>query len=76
MDSPTETHTLRPRVAHFAGRLGANQADILDPSDKDNASALQRVPDAAPVLDLRSLLSLRQFFEPDLWRSALGEFCG
>lgn len=60
----------------FAGRLGGNQTFILDRSDPANAEVLQRVPDAAPNLNLREIFELRGFTEGGLWKAAIVECFG
>lgn len=64
-------------TAHpFVGRLGANQAFVLDPNSAANASTLEREPDAAPGMTLKQQLDLRPFKTVVLWKAALIECMG
>jgi hypothetical protein len=76
MEPSSGLHALQPRVNPFAGQIGANQSNVLDPDQQDNSAILEKTPDAAPLLSLQSILSLRPFSDLNLWRSALAEFFG
>lgn len=67
---------LQPAVTAFAGRLGGNQAFIVDRNDPDNASLLERTPDAAPMIPLKDMLDPRGFRNITLWKQALIEGLG
>lgn len=60
----------------FAGRIGANQEFAIDKSRCTNTELLEKYPDAAPLVPLRDLLSLKQFLEPGLWKAAAIEGIG
>lgn len=60
----------------FVGRIGANQAFVLDPNDAANASALEREPDAAPGMTLKQQFDLRGFTNISLWKAAIAECMG
>lgn len=71
------TDTRYGSTAHpFVGRLGANQAFVLDPNSAANASTLEREPDAAPGMTLKQQLDLRPFETLALWKAALVECMG
>jgi len=76
MEADSGLHALQPRVHPFAGQIGANQSNVLDPDQQDNSAILEKTPDAAPLLPFHSILSLRPFSDLNLWRSALAEFLG
>lgn len=67
---------LKSNPLPYAGRLGGNQEFVLDPSDPDTKSLLERNPDAAPFMSLKTLLSLNGFKQPSLWKQALMEGAG
>jgi hypothetical protein len=67
---------LRPAVQVYAGRLGGNQAFILDRNDPDNKDLLDRNPDAAPDIPWRQMFDLRGFRELTLWKQAFVEGIG
>jgi hypothetical protein len=60
----------------FTGRVGANQAFVLDRNDAGNASILQDTPDAAPGMTLTEQFDLRPFRTLNLWKAALAEGVG
>lgn len=60
----------------FAGRIGANQEFAIDQNRCTNTELLEKYPDAAPLVPLRDLLSLKQFLEPELWKAAAIEGIG
>lgn len=60
----------------YAGKLGGNQGFVIDPSDPDTKSLLERTPDASPFIPLNKLLSLEGFKQLDLWKQALMEGSG
>jgi hypothetical protein len=67
---------MRPAVQVYAGRLGGNQAFILDRDDPDNRTLLQETPDAAPEIPWRDLVDLRGFRSVLLWKQAFVEGIG
>jgi hypothetical protein len=62
--------------APFIGRVGGNQAFVLDRDDASNASILQDTPDAAPGMTLAEQLDLRPFRTLGLWKAAVVEGMG
>ena len=74
-ESPTH-HTHQISDVPFTGRLGGNQAFVLDRDDVDNASILQDIPDAAPWMTLAEQLDLRPFRTLSLWKAAILEGMG
>jgi hypothetical protein len=70
------SETRVPAVNVFAGRLGGNQEFVLDRDDPDNASFLEMVPDAAPMIPLKTMYDLRAFRNPLLWKQAVVEGFG
>jgi len=60
----------------FAGRLGGNQAFVLDPDASSNSSTINRIPDASPFMTWSEQFDLRGFLQPDLWRAGLAEGVG
>jgi glycerol uptake facilitator-like aquaporin len=60
----------------FAGRLGGSGAFVLDPSNPDNTSLLERVPDASPNMTFQQAFDMRGFAEPILWKAGVIEFWG
>jgi hypothetical protein len=65
-----------PAVNVFAGRLGGNQEFVLDRDDPDNAAFLELVPDAAPMIPIRTMYDLRAFRNVLLWKQAVVEAFG
>ncbi|KAH6679112.1 putative aquaporin transporter [Halenospora varia] len=65
---------MKTRKSPFAGRLGGNQAFILDRDESSNATTLGRVPDAAPLMSLSELAeglgSLLVVFTNIYWASS------
>ncbi|KAJ5362335.1 hypothetical protein N7541_003179 [Penicillium brevicompactum] len=57
-------------IVPFAGRIGANQEFSLDQNNCTQIELLQKFPDAAPWIPWRDALSLRHFFQPELWKAA------
>ncbi|KAN0069491.1 Aquaporin-like protein [Elaphomyces granulatus] len=74
-ESPTH-HTHQISDVPFTGRLGGNQAFVLDRDDVGNASILQDIPDAAPWMTLAEQLDLRPFRTLSLWKAAILEGMG
>lgn len=64
---------MRTTPLPYAGRLGGNQEFIVDPSDPDAQSLLERVPDASPWMSYGAIFSPRGFKEASLWKTAFGE---
>jgi hypothetical protein len=60
----------------FIGRLGGNQAFVLDRHDAANAELLKEQPDAAPYMTIRQQLDLNGFKNLGLWKAALIEGMG
>lgn len=54
----------------FAGRIGGVQKYTVNRDDPDQASLLERAPDAAPNLTLRESFRFHQFTQPLLWKAA------
>ena len=67
---------LKAPITPFAGRLGGNQEFIVNRYDPDNASLLEQIPDAAPLIPLKGILDLRGFREPELYRAGIMEAVG
>lgn len=59
-------------VAPFAGRLGGNQAFVIDrdASDEDSAKLLEEQPDAARGMTLRQQFDCRPLLSMGLWKAA------
>lgn len=60
----------------FVGRLGGNQAFVIDPNDAHNASLLAAEPDAAPGMSLKQQFDLRPFLSLGIWKAAVIEGVG
>jgi hypothetical protein len=60
----------------FAGRLGANQAYVVDDTTSENERLLEHQPDATPHMSFRELIDLRPITNIDLWKAALIEGIG
>lgn len=60
----------------FIGRLGGNQAFVLDPNNAANASTLKLEPDAAPGMTLQQQFDLRGFKSIGIWKAAMMESVG
>jgi hypothetical protein len=70
-------HTLqRSYTAPFAGRLGGNQAFIIDRDDASSAVVLQDVPDASPGMTLAEQFDLGPLRSVRLWKAAVLEGMG
>ena len=69
-------HTHQISTVPFTGRLGGNQAFVLDRDDVDNAAILHDIPDAAPWMTLADQFDLRPFRTPTLWKGAILEGMG
>ena len=65
-----------PTVTPFAGRLGGNQAFVVDPNDESNQKLLREDPDAAAGMKLAQQFDLRQFRQLGLWKAAVTEGVG
>lgn len=59
----------------FVGRLGGNQAFVLDRNELDSA-VLKAEPDAAPGMSLKEQFDLRPFQTIGLWKAAFMEGVG
>ncbi|EED14795.1 aquaporin transporter, putative [Talaromyces stipitatus ATCC 10500] len=64
---------VHPAVQPFAGRIGGNQALVLDRNDPKNTEYLKAVPDAAPFMRVSEALDLRGFLDWNLWKFAIVE---
>ncbi|KAJ4256167.1 hypothetical protein NW762_009244 [Fusarium torreyae] len=60
----------------FAGRLGANQANVVNTITSENESLLEKQPDATPHMSFRELMDMRPIFNINLWKAALMEGMG
>lgn len=67
---------VQPAVQPFAGRIGGNQALVLDRNDPKNSEYLKAVPDAAPLMRISEALDLRGFRDYNLWKFAIVEGLG
>lgn len=67
---------VQPAVQPFAGRIGGNQALVLDRNDPKNSDYLKAVPDAAPFMRISEALDLRGFLDLNLWKFAVVEGVG
>ncbi|PYH93832.1 hypothetical protein BO71DRAFT_477614 [Aspergillus ellipticus CBS 707.79] len=77
VDPPPNPHlSCKPQVQPFVGRIGGNQNLVLDRNDPSNASYLEKVPDAAPLMSFRDAFNMRGFTDPDLWRFMAVECVG
>ena len=71
--SPTgqiNSHT-KTASSSFAGRIGGNQAFIVDRHDGSNTALLRNEPDAAPGMSLKEQLDIRPFRAVGLWKAAM-----
>ena len=62
-------------IPPFVGRIGGNGAAVISRCSS-NEDILKNVPDAAPLMSLADLLSLKPFLTIALWKSALMEGVG
>lgn len=69
-------HVYRSYSVPFAGRIGGNQAFILDRDNAADAPTLQNAPDAAPGMTLAEQFDLRPFRSIGLWKAAAIEGMG
>jgi hypothetical protein len=69
-------HLQRSYTAPFAGRLGGNQAFIVDRDDASSAVVLQDVPDASPGMTLAEQFDLGPLRSVRLWKAAVLEGMG
>jgi hypothetical protein len=60
----------------FAGRLGANQAYVVDGATSEDEKLLQDQPDATPHMSFRELMDCRPITNINLWKAALIEGIG
>ena len=69
----------RSTPAPFIGRLGGNQAFVLNRNDPASENILQKAPDAAPAMSVKDQLDLAPFRSPGLWKAGIiegiGEIC-
>lgn len=72
----SRNHLFRSYSAPFAGRLGGNQAFILDRGNASDVAVLQEAPDAAPGMTLAEQFDLRPFRSIGLWKAAALEGMG
>src|ERR1700744_3691123 len=71
--APRPSHLHRSYTAPFAGRLGGNQAFIIDRDDASSVAVLQDVPDASPEMALAEQFDLGPFRSGRLWKAAVME---
>ena len=69
-------HTNISYITPFAGRIGGNQAFILDRDKTSDSAVLQDVPDAAPGMTLGEHFNLRPFRNISLRKAAFMEGMG
>lgn len=67
---------VQPAVQPFAGRVGGNQALVLDRNDPKNSDYLKAVPDAAPFMRISEALDVHGFLDLNLWKFAVVEGVG
>ncbi|RBQ67466.1 hypothetical protein FVER14953_10709 [Fusarium verticillioides] len=60
----------------FAGRLGANQAYVVEGGTSKDDHLLHHAPDATPHMSFRELMDMRPIKNLDLWKAALIEGIG
>ncbi|KAF4339927.1 sterigmatocystin biosynthesis lipase esterase STCI [Fusarium beomiforme] len=60
----------------FAGRLGANQTNIVEGGTSEDDHLLHHAPDATPHMSFRELMDMRPIKNLDLWKAALIEGIG
>ncbi|KAF5683930.1 Aquaporin PIP-type [Fusarium circinatum] len=60
----------------FAGRLGANQAYVVEGGTSEDDHVLHHAPDATPHMSFRELMDMRPIKNLDLWKAALIEGIG
>ncbi|CEI61540.1 unnamed protein product [Fusarium venenatum] len=60
----------------FAGRLGANQACVIDGETSEDERLLEHQPDATPHMSFSELVDLRPITNLDLWKAAVIEGIG
>jgi hypothetical protein len=60
----------------FAGRLGANQAYVIEGGTPKDDHLLHHAPDATPHMSFRELMDMRPIKNLDLWKAALIEGIG
>ncbi|KAM0815420.1 putative MIP transporter [Seiridium cardinale] len=65
-----------PTVVPFAGRIGGNQALVVDPDDPANESLLRKLRNAAPYLSLSGVFNLAGFADVQFWKYATVECIG
>lgn len=60
----------------FAGRLGANQAYVVEGRTSEDDHLLHHAPDATPHMSFWELMDMRPIKNLDLWKAALIEGIG
>lgn len=60
----------------FIGRLGGNQAFVVDRNDPRYTRELAKEPDAAPGMTLKQQFDMRPFLTMGLWKAAAIEGFG
>jgi hypothetical protein len=60
----------------FAGRLGANQAYVVEGGTSEDDHLLHHAPDATPHMSFWELMDMRPIKNLDLWKAALIEGIG
>jgi glycerol uptake facilitator-like aquaporin len=63
-------------AAPFVGRIGGNQAFVLDRTNASHISLLQDIPDAAPNMTIAEQFDLKGFKCAGVWKAALVEGMG
>lgn len=73
--SKVKTHP-RTTSCSFAGRIGGNQAFIVDRNEDPNSATLVDQPDAAPGMSFKEQFDCRPFRSLGLWKAAVIEGVG
>ncbi|KAJ4024653.1 hypothetical protein NW766_000893 [Fusarium irregulare] len=80
IESRPSIEPLNPRFQSsnppFAGRLGANQACVVDGTTLEDQKLLEHQPDATPHMSFRELIDMRPIANINLWKAALIEGIG
>ncbi|RFN47636.1 aquaporin pip-type [Fusarium flagelliforme] len=80
IESRPSIESLNPRYQSndlpFAGRLGANQAYVVDGTTLEDQKILEHQPDATPHMSFSELMDMRTIANVNLWKAALIEGIG
>lgn len=80
IESRPSIESLNPRYQSnnlpFAGRLGANQAYVVDGTTIEDQKILEHQPDATPHMSFSELMDMRPIANINLWKAALIEGIG